>query len=151
MYSPPIARQIRSARSHVRKYFPRGYELVFENANALGFGYSTSDRGSGVLVSLVAYPRWLTLFFFEGTQLPDPGRLLEGTGNRIRSIRLDPFSILRSAEIADLLGAATKRHREVLGAAPPLATLLRSVATTRRSRRPGAKPSPTRARRATTR
>ena len=137
-YSSSIARQIRSARSHVRKYFPQGYELVFENANALGFGYSFSDRGSGVLVSIVAYPRWLTLFFFEGTELPDPVRLLEGSGARIRSVRLDPFALLQSSEVAALLDEATRRHRDDFAGTPPLATVLKSVAKTRRPRRPAA-------------
>jgi hypothetical protein len=65
-YSPAVARQFRVARASLRRHFPRGYELVFENYNALGCGYSRTDRGSGVVVSVVAYPRWVTLFFFDG-------------------------------------------------------------------------------------
>jgi hypothetical protein len=136
-YSPAVARQFRLARASIREYFPRGYELVFENYNALGFGYSLTDRGSGVVVSLVAYPRWVTLFFFHGIDLADPDGMLQGRGARIRSIRLEPFSLLHSSSVHDLILQATKRHHGDFAKAPRLATLVKSVATRRRPRRPG--------------
>lgn len=136
MYSPAIARQFRSARSAIRKYFPRGYELVFENFNALGCGYSSTDRSSGVIVSIVAYPRWVTLFFFHGIDLSDPEGLLQGSGARIRSIRLVPFPLLHSSSVRDLLLQATKRHQAGFAEAPPLTTIVKSVARKRRPRRP---------------
>jgi hypothetical protein len=135
-YSPAVARQFRLARTRIREYFPRGYELIFENYNALGCGYSVTDRGSGVVVSVVAYPRWVTLFFFHGIDLTDPDGILEGGGARIRSIRLEPFSLLRSASVHDLILQATKRHQGDFAKAPRLATLVKSVATRRRPRRP---------------
>jgi hypothetical protein len=94
-YSPSVATQFRSARSKVRALFPRGYELVYDNYNALGCGFSTSPKGSGVLVSIVAYQKWVTLFFFYGTRLSDPDKLLQGSGSRIRSIRLVPAALLQ--------------------------------------------------------
>jgi hypothetical protein len=136
MYMPDVARQFRGARSSLRKYFPRGYELVFENFNALGCGYSFTDRGSGVVVSVVAYPKWVTLFFFHGIDLLDPDGLLRGDGARIRSIRLEPFSILRSSSVRDLLLQVTKRHRRHFATAPPLAIIVKAVANKRRARRP---------------
>lgn len=135
-YSPIVARQFRLARARIRDYFPRGYELVFENYNALGCGYSVTARGSGVVVSVVAYPRWVTLFFFHGIDLADPDRILQGGGARIRSIRLEPFSILRSSSVHELILRATKIHQGELAKAPRLATLVKSVATRRRRRRP---------------
>ena len=135
-YSPAVARQFRLARVSIREHFPRGYELIFENYNALGCGYSLTDRGSGVVVSLVAYPRWVTLFFFHGIDLADPDGILQGNGARIRSIRLEPFSLLHSSAVQDLILQATKRHQGEFAKAPRLATLVKSVATRRRPRRP---------------
>jgi hypothetical protein len=136
MYSPAVARQFRVTRAFIRKYFPRGYELIFENYNALGCGYSLTDRGSGVVVSVVAYPRWVTVFFFHGIELSDPDRLLQGSGARIRSIRLEPFSLLRSSAVHKLIIQATKRHQGDFAKAPLLATLVKSIATRRRRRLP---------------
>ena len=135
-YSPAVARQFRLARARIREYFPRGYELIFENYNALGCGYSLTDRGSGVVVSLVAYPRWVTLFFFQGIDLADPDGILRGSGARIRSIRLEPFSLLHSSPVHDMILQATKRHQGDFAKAPRLSTVVKSVATRRRSRRP---------------
>ena len=42
-YSPEIATQLRDARKRLRSLFPRGYELVFDNYNALVFGISPTD------------------------------------------------------------------------------------------------------------
>jgi hypothetical protein len=37
----------------------------------------------------VLYPRWVRFFFLEGVAIDDPEGRLEGTGNQVRSIRLD--------------------------------------------------------------
>ena len=41
------------------------------------------------MFSLVVYPRWVRFFFLEGVAIDDPQDRLEGTGNQVRSIRLD--------------------------------------------------------------
>jgi hypothetical protein len=135
-YSPQVARQFRAARSHLRKCFPRGYELVYDTYNALGCGYSFRDRGSGVVISLVAYPRWVTLFFFHGIDLPDPDRLLQGSGARIRSLRLEPFSRLRSSSVRKLIAGAARMHSRDFAGAPPLATVVKARSVKQRPRRP---------------
>ncbi len=42
-YDPEIESQLREARTRLRAMFPRGFELVFDNHNALVFAIST-DR-----------------------------------------------------------------------------------------------------------
>ena len=135
-YSPSVAAQFRRARAQVRALFPRGYELVFDNYNALGCGFSTSAKASGVLISVVAYPRWVTLFFFHGTRLPDPDRLLEGSGSRIRSVRLQPPSLLSSRAVRMLLKRAIAQFGVELARAPAMSTIIKSVAAKQRPRRP---------------
>lgn len=135
-YTPAVAKQFRTARTHVRKRFPRGYELVYDNYNALGIGFSATSRGSDIVVSVVAYPRWVTLFFFKATHLPDPEHLLQGSGTRIRSIRLQPIDLLRSAGVRDLLSHAVHSVSADLAAAPRLRTIVKSVSARRRPRRP---------------
>src|SRR5688572_12442644 len=102
-YSPDVARQFRTARAHVRRLFPRGHELVYDNYNAFGCGFSPTPRTSDIVVSVVAYPKWVTLFFFHGNRLQDPEGLLQGSGVRIRSVRLQPSSLLKSRAVGDLL------------------------------------------------
>lgn len=137
-YSPQVAAQFRAARKFVRKYFPRGYELVYDNYNALGCGFSTGPKASGVVISVVAYPRWVTLFFFNGATLEDREGMLQGSGRKIRSLRLQPFALLRSEAVSALMEDATKPFRQSLATQPRLTTLIRSVAVVQRSRRPPA-------------
>ncbi len=135
-YSPQVAKQFRSARAHLRKLFPHGYELVYDNYNALGCGFSMTPRSSGILVSVVAYPRWVTLFFFRGASLPDPEGILQGSGVRIRSLRLQPPGLLQSRAVAALLQHALRPCQESLAAAPRLQTIVKFQAARRRPRRP---------------
>lgn len=138
-FTPDVAHQFRTARAQVRRYFPRGYELVYDNYNAFGCGYSTTLKNSGVLVSVVAYPRWVSLFFFHGKHLPDPEKLLQGSGARIRSIRLLPVSLVKSAAVHALLTQATTRFERELAAAPALSTRVKSIVVKQLPRRPAAR------------
>jgi hypothetical protein len=139
-FSPDVARQFRTARAHVRRYFPRGHELVYDNYNAFGCGYSRTRLSSGVLVSVVAYPRWVTLFFFHGKFLRDPQKLLQGTGARIRSVRLQPVSLVKSEAVQQLLKQAIAKFEVELAAAPKLSTSIKSVVAKQLSRRPRSGP-----------
>src|SRR5882672_1036865 len=87
-YTPGVEAQLREARSRLRAMFPRGFELVFDNYNALVFGISPNERSSDAFLSIAGYPKWLTLFFLHGKDLHDPQTLLEGQGKQIRNIRL---------------------------------------------------------------
>jgi hypothetical protein len=138
-YSPAIAANFRAARAHLRKLFPRGYELAFDNYNAFGCGFSSTARASGVIISVVAYPRWVTLFFFHGVRLPDPQRMLQGSGARIRSIRLEPIATLGSEAVRDLLESAIAAFAAELATAPRLSTIVKTQSSSRRPRRPAAK------------
>lgn len=140
-YSPDVASQLRAARSEVRALFPRGYELVYDNYNALGFGFSTSPKASGVVLSVVAYPKWVTLFFFHGVHLSDPDGILQGSGSRIRSLRLSPASLLASKPVRVLLKQAIARVKDELATAPVLSTTVKSIAARQRPRRPADRPA----------
>jgi hypothetical protein len=140
-FSPDVASQFRTARAHIRKLFPRGYELVYDNYNAFGCGYSTTRINSGVLISVVAYPRWVTLFFFHGKYFSDPEKLLQGSGARIRSIRLQPVSIVKSEAVNDLLRQAISKFKVELAAAPVISTSIKSIVAKQLSRRPTTKPA----------
>jgi hypothetical protein len=135
-YSPGIARQLREARARLRDFFPRGFELVFNNYNALVFAYAPGMKSSQCLVSVAGYPRWVTLFLAGGATLPDPTGRLEGNGKSIRSLRLTDAEVLDEADVRALLLAATGRAARQFAAAPGLTTVLKGVSVKRRPRRP---------------
>ena len=50
-YTPAVEEQLREARTRLRAMFPRGFELVYDNYNALVFGISPTERTSDAFIS----------------------------------------------------------------------------------------------------
>lgn len=134
-YPQELVKQLRAARRHLAGHFPRGFELVYDNYNALVFGFGPTERATDVVVSLAGYPRWVTLFFLKGAALPDPAGILEGSGAQVRSVRLDPPGRLHEPAVQALLAAA-KASTNAFATAPLRKTLIKSVSPVRRARRP---------------
>src|SRR5262245_38647516 len=105
-YVPEISRLMMAARRKLRVRIPRGFELLYDNYNGVGIGYGATQKYSSPVVSLFAFPRWVTLFFLYGATLDDPHGLLEGTGNRVRSVRLENADLLDDPHIGALLKQA---------------------------------------------
>jgi hypothetical protein len=135
-FSPEMVTTIKACRARMRKLFPRGYELVYDNYNALAFGYGPSERASEIPVSFAAYPRWATLFFLQGAALKDPLGLLEGSGSRVRSVRLESAADLGKVAIKALIAQAVKPREKQFAAAPRITTVVRAVSARQRPRRP---------------
>lgn len=141
-YSPEVGEWLRRARAQLRSLFPRGCELVYDNYNALVFAFAATNRTTDAFLSVAGYPRWVTLFFSHGASLDDPGHLLQGSGSRVRSIRLSSAEQLLERPIQALIMQAMEPHREVLLRAGPLQTEIKSVSLKQRPRRPEAGLSP---------
>src|SRR4029079_6352078 len=101
--APEISRRMVAARRKLRARIPRGFELLYDNYNGVGIGYGATQKYSAPVVSLIAFPRWVTLFFLYGVALHDPPRLLECTGRRVRSLRLEGEDLLDDPRVGALL------------------------------------------------
>jgi len=134
-YSPAIETQLRDARARLRDLFPRGFELVFDNYNALVFGFSATERMPDAFVSVAGYPKWVTLFFLDGASLRDPKGLLVGSGKQVRSIRLSEPADLDAPAIRALIAQAIVPHASALRDAPALATIIKTEVAKQRPRR----------------
>src|SRR6478672_6817253 len=88
-FSPDIATLARAARAKLRTRLPRAIEMVYDNSYALVIGYSPTERPSDAILSLVIFPKRVSVCFIQGKHLPDPQHVLVGTGNQVRFIRLD--------------------------------------------------------------
>lgn len=137
-YTEEVQAQFRFARGKLRALFRTGYELVYDNYNALAVGYSPSERASQAIVSIAAYPRWVTLFFLKGAALPDPGRRLQGSGSTVRSVKLVPLATIEEPEVQVLLQQAIRAYQSEFAAAISLQTVVKSVSAKQRSRKPAA-------------
>jgi hypothetical protein len=105
-YSPEVAQLGKSLITRMRARLPQANALVFDNYNAFGVGFSSTEKASGVILSVVLYPRWVNLFFFKGTLLEDPAGLLRGGGRLVRSIRLHDLAEFERPEVEALIAQA---------------------------------------------
>jgi len=143
-YTPAIEAQLREARTRLRAMFPRGFELVFDNYNALVFGISATGRTPDSFLSVAGYPKWVTLFFLHGADLHDPSGLLEGEGKQIRGVRLKDPADINAAAVQALIAQAVLPYEPAFLAAPALTTVVKSVSAKQRPRRPASASSASR-------
>lgn len=130
---------IRSVRSAVRKRLPTANELVWDNYNFFVIGYSPTDRPTDSIVSIAARASGVGLCFIHGAQLPDPKRLLLGSGKQTRFIRVEAASQLAHPDVEALIAAAIAQARTPLPEKGHGRLVVRSVATKQRPRRRPAK------------
>jgi hypothetical protein len=134
-FSPEVTRVAKAARSKIRKLLPGAVELVYDNYNALAIAFSPTERTSEAILSLALYPRWVSLFFTRGLQLPDPQGLLRGSGSRFRHIVLESAAVLDRGPVRALVKAAVAAHPQRITASRAR-TIIKAVSAKQRPRRP---------------
>lgn len=108
-FDPKDQRLIRSIRSAVRKRLPTANELVYDYNTFFVIGYSPTEHPTDGIVSLAARPDGVRLYFMQGPQLPDPKKLLEGSGKQARFIRVEAASQLADPDVEALIAAVIDR------------------------------------------
>ena len=93
-FTPEVASLTHSILAKMRARYPTALELVYDNYNALAIGFGATERSSQAIFSIVVFPKWVSLFFLKGKDLPDPDKLLQGHGKVVRHIRLPSAATL---------------------------------------------------------
>jgi len=135
-FTPAMSQLALDCRKALRKRMPTAVELVYDNYNALVFGFGPSERASEAILSIALYPRWVTLFFLQGTRLDDPARLLKGAGTRVRHVILSDVAILDEPALRGLIRQAIATAPRPIDARAPRRMVIRSVSARQRPRRP---------------
>jgi hypothetical protein len=75
-------------REFVWELYPQANELIYDNYNALAFGWSITERQGHVFNSIAVgrTSHHVHFGFYYGAQLSDPDNLLMGEGNQYRYI-----------------------------------------------------------------
>ncbi len=126
---------IHSIRKALRKRFPRAFELVYDNYNFFVIAYGPTERPSECIVSMAAAANGVNLFFLYGAKLPDPKKILLGSGNQVRFIRLETASVLQRPEVEALISAALDLSKVPFPATGKSKLIIRSVSAKQRPRR----------------
>lgn len=134
-YTPEIAATIRRAMAMVSARLPGATILVYDNYNALAIGFGANDKVRGIVCSVAAYPRWVSLFLSNGPALPDPERLLEGEGGTVRHVKLIGDR-LDSPAVTALIDAAAASVALPIDPAAEGQLIIKSISARQRPRRP---------------
>jgi hypothetical protein len=126
---------IRSVRKALRKRLPTANELVYDNYNFFVIGYSSTERPSDCIVSIAAAANGVGLSFYYGATLPDPHKLLLGSGSQNRFIRLESAATLARPEVEELIAAALAQGETPLPASGKGKLIIRSISGKQKPRR----------------
>ncbi|MDP9226695.1 MAG: DUF1801 domain-containing protein [Actinomycetota bacterium] len=138
-FGPKHQPLIRAVRKALRKRFPSAYELAYDNYNFFVLGYGPTERPSDCIVSMAAGANGVGLCFIRGASLPDPKKILLGSGNQTRFIRIESVDVLERPEVKALVAAATALAKTPLRATGRGTLIIRSVSAKQRPRRRPAK------------
>jgi hypothetical protein len=108
-FSPEVEAQARAALDRMRARLPGAVQLVYDNYNALAIAFGADDKRSGIVFSIAVYPRWVSLFFMRGPELPDPLHLLRGSGTMVRHIVLTDIGLFDEPGVEALIAEALAR------------------------------------------
>jgi hypothetical protein len=131
-------------REFVWDLYPNTNELIYDNYNALAFGWSPTDRVGHTFCSIAIgrSSHNVHFGFYWGSELSDPKKLLSGEGNQYRYILVrsqDDFpkaymkKLVREA-YANSLAKVTDKKQLMRGA-----TITKSISTKKRKAGRGAK------------
>lgn len=105
-FDPKHQKFIRSVRAALRKRFPTANELAYDYSSFFVIAYSPTDRGIDGIVSIAARANRVDLYFNQGPQLPDPKKLLLGSGKQTRFVRLETARQLAHPDMKAFIAAA---------------------------------------------
>jgi hypothetical protein len=134
-YSPAVAKTARAALAKMRKRLPGAVELVYDNYNALAIAFSPTDAPKDIVLSIALYPRWVSLFFANAGRLPDPKKVLRGSGAKYKHVVLESVDLIDDPRVEAIIAAAVKGANVAFDAKAKNRTVVQSISAKQRPRR----------------
>ena len=91
----------RALRATIRAEFPDAVEQVDFSNKLIAFGRSMRMRG--LLFAIIAHKEWVNLQLADGAELADPDGLIEGTGKRIRHVKIRSLEAASSEPVIAII------------------------------------------------
>ena len=135
-FAPAHLRLIGAMRRWLRKRLPTAHEVVYEYRDWFVISYSPNEHGYEGVLAIRASADGVKLYFNQGKELPDPEKLLQGSGNQTRSMDLEGASTVARPEVARLIDEALARNRVPFARTGRGSVVIRSTSAKQRRRRP---------------
>lgn len=140
-FDPKHQKFIRSIRAAVRKRFPTANELAYDYSSFFVIAYSPTDRGMDAVVSIAARANGVDLYFNHGPQLPDPKKLLLGSGKQTRFVRLEAAGQLADPDVEAFIAAAIDHASVPLPSKGKGSLIIKTNKTVAAKKRPRQRPT----------
>ena len=101
-YEPEVRELARGARALVHRLVPDAKEKLLLPWRTIAYGRTRK------FCAVSPHKAWVNLQFHNGASLPDPSRLLEGTGKSMRHVKVTAPADLESRALAKLICAAAQ-------------------------------------------
>ena len=95
-------------RDFVWTLYPKCNELIYDNYNALAFGWSPTDRVGHTFCNIAVGRTNAQVYFgfYWGSEIADPEKKLIGNGKQYRYLRVDELNSFPKAYVKKLLKEA---------------------------------------------
>jgi hypothetical protein len=93
----------RALRATIREEFPDAVEQVDFGNKLIAFGRSMRMRG--LQFAIIAHKDWVNLQLADGADLPDPDGVIEGTGKKIRHVKVRSVEAASSKPVVTAIRA----------------------------------------------
>ena len=130
-FAPAHQRLVGTMRRWLRKRLPTAHEIVYEYSNSSVISYSPNEHGYEGVFAIRASANDVRLYFNQGQQLPNPAKLLRGSG-QARWIQLESASTLADPAVARLIEEAIARNRVPFAPTGRGPVIIRPVSAKRR-------------------
>jgi hypothetical protein len=109
----PHARQLaEAARALIRDVYPAIVEVPWPKQRVIGYGVGPRKMSEHFCYISVSRNH-INLGFMYGAELPDPEKLLEGSGKLLRHVRITELDQLSNPALRQLLITASKHRMPV--------------------------------------
>ncbi len=112
-HSPAVREVFVALRALVREVLPDAVEQLDmpDRLLAFGFGPPGGVRMSGFAVGLIPHAAHVNVQLADGALLPDPERVVEGTGKRIRHVKCRSLQDVAAPALRAVLEEQASRRR----------------------------------------
>lgn len=138
-FAPTHARLIGAVRRWLRKRLPTAHEIVYEYRDWFVISFSPNEHGYEGVLAIRASADGVKLYLNRGKGLPDPEKVLQGSGTMARWVQLEGASTVTRPEIARLIDKAIAQNKTPFARTGRGPVIIRSATTKPRQSRRTAK------------
>jgi hypothetical protein len=109
-YPETVRETVRAARAYLARLLPDAQESLDRSAKLIGYSYGPGYKG--VVCTLILSQSGVKLGIARGVELPDPKRLMAGSGKIHRHVQLRSAADLARPGLEQLMNAALSAWRK---------------------------------------